>query len=329
MHARATDPLEGVLHEARLDDFCRRFVLRRGDLEADFTGWHKRVILSPAHAFLFPRHEEDVEQVEREAAALAVLDDVRFVPTLIGLWREPDISPYPFLQTERRAGTSYASLEDDLTLDQIGRVLEHLGTATAQWHAVPIERLTGVLREAPDRELWSGGFLESASLRPQLEHAAERLAAVLPDDIAPRASWVDVWHATLSPVTELEPVFTHGDVHETQLLVDDDLSLLAVLDWDHAGVAHPTRDFNFGEWGFGIFSWEEHFDVLYERYWEAYRQARDVALPDHRSLLLYRVLHDAVRETDRLVGGPSSWWSAHRLRNCALHIKNVTESSSA
>ena len=67
-------------------------------------------------------------------------------------------------------------------------------------------------------------------------------------------------------------MLTHGDVHETQLLVDDDLRLLAVLDWDHAGVAHPTRDFNFGEWGFGIFSWEERFDVLYERYWESYRR---------------------------------------------------------
>jgi aminoglycoside phosphotransferase (APT) family kinase protein len=321
------DPLEGVLHEARLDDFCRRFGLRHEDLEADFSGWHKRVILSRAHAFLFPRHESDVELVEREAAALAVLDDVEFVPRLVGLWNEPDITPYPFLQTERRCGTKYAEIEEDLSLDEIARVLEHVGAATARWHAVPPDELTGDLQAAPDPEVWSGGFLEGSELRPRLEHAAERLAAVLPTDLAPSPSWVEVWHATLMPLTELSPVFTHGDVHETQLLVDDDLTLLAVLDWDHAGVAHPTRDFNFGEWGFGIFSWEDRFDVLYERYWESYRRVRDVALPDHRALLLYRVLQDAVRETERLVSGPSSWWSAHRLRNCALHIKNVMDAS--
>jgi aminoglycoside phosphotransferase (APT) family kinase protein len=321
------DPLEGVLHTARLDDFCRRFALRRGDLEANFDGWHKRVILSPAHAFLFPRYDEDVAQVEREAAALAALADLDIAPKLVGRWDEPDISPYPFLQTVRRSGTTYADLEDDLTLDEIACVLEQLGAATARWHVLAIDELPGPLNEAPDRDLWSGGLLEAESLRPRLADAARRLADVLPDDLAPRSSWVDVWHATLSPLTELAHVFTHGDIHETQLLVDDDLTLLAVLDWDHAGVAHPTRDFNFGEWGFGIFSWEERFDVLYERYWEAYRLARDAALPDHRSLFLYRTLSDAVRETERLGAGPSSWWSAHRLRNCALHIKNVTEAS--
>ncbi len=318
------DPLHAVLHEDRLDRFCRRFGLRRDQLEADFSGWHKRVILSPQHAFLFPRYHDDVAQIEREAAALAVLDDLHLAPKLDGLWNEPDISPYPFLQTERRVGTSYAELEDDLTLDEVGLVLERLGATTARWHAIGSDDLSGLMKTIPAPDGWSGVWLDAQVLRQDLAAHAAQLAEILPDDLAPSASWVDVWHRVLLPLTELAPVLTHGDVHETQLLVDDDLELLAVLDWDHAGLAHPVRDFNFGEWGFGIFSWEERFDILYERYWESYRRARDVALPDHRALLLYRALSDAVWAAERLAVEPTSWWSAHRLRNCALHIRSVT-----
>jgi aminoglycoside phosphotransferase (APT) family kinase protein len=320
------DPLHGVLHSDRLDRFVRRFGLRECELEANFDSWHKRVILSPSSAFLFPRYEDDVAQVQREAAALGALDTVALAPALIGVWDEPDISPHPFLQTERRFGTNYADIEDDLSLEQVGDVLERLGAATATWHALSTDDVPDILRSPP--EPFSDAFLQAETLRERLEEAQDRLCAKLPADLAPFRSWADVWESLLAPLTGLAPVLTHGDIHETQLIVDEELRLAAVLDWDHAALAHPTRDFNFGEWGFGIFAWEERFDALYERYWEAYRRARSVSLPDHRSVLLYRAMGDALYACKGLETRPDSWWMAHRLRRCAEHIRAVTLSAS-
>ena len=316
------DPLEGVLHADRLDRFCLRFGLRRAALEANFDGWHKRVILSPDSAFLFPRYDEDVPQVRREAAALAFLHNVDLVPTLIGAWDEPGISPYPFLQTERRFGTSYDDIEDELNLEGVANVLERLGAATAAWHSVATDDLPDVLSTVPEHDGVVDSLLSSATLRGRLEGAQQRLASVLPPDVAPAMSWVGVWERLLRPLTELPLVLTHGDVHESQLLVDDHLELVAVLDWDHAGLAHPVRDFNFGEWGFGIFAWEERFDELYRRYWDGYRSQREQSLPDHHSVLLLRTLADAIRKLER--PGLSSWFDALRLRRCAVHVRDVT-----
>ncbi len=40
-----------------------------------------------------------------------------------------------------------------------------------------------------------------------------------------------------------------------------------VLDWETAGVGHPLKDFDFGEWGYRIVAWERHFDVMRQRMW--------------------------------------------------------------
>ena len=315
--------LHGVLHSHRLELFVRRFGLDERELEADFSGWHKRVILSPRSAFLFPRYDEDVAHVEREAAALGVLSGVELVPDLLGRHDDEDISPHPFLRTERRRGTSFASVLDDLSLDVIGCVLARLGSATATWHATATDELPEVLRSVPEPTRSSEDFLDRTTLRARLAWARDRLAGALPSDVAPRGSWVVAWEAMLAPLAELSPVLTHGDVHETQILLTEDLEIAAVLDWDHAGVAHPTRDFNFGEWGFEIFAWEDHFDELYGRYWDGYRSAVAHELPDHRSLLLLRTLRDALYFVDRVEASPT-WFNAYRLRRNAEHVRDVT-----
>lgn len=318
------DPLHGVLHENRLKAFCGRFGLRHDELEADFSGWHKRAILAPDDAFLFPRYDEDIPLVEREAVALDAVASIDVVPSLRGLHREPEIGPYPFLQTERRFGTNYSSIEDDLTLDEVGAVLEQVGVAIAAWHDLDVRSLHEKLHELP-WEPTPSEAMDAGVLRAELECAFERLSRVLPEDVRPDESAVDVWELLLEPLWSLAPVLTHGDVHETQLLVDDDRRLTTVLDWDHACVANPVRDFNFGEWGFGIFAWEERFDVLYERYWEAYRRARDASLPDHRSVVLYRALGDATWAAAKLAETPQSWFHALRIRRSMAHVRAVSE----
>lgn len=319
------NPLYAILRPPELEAFVRRFGHAADELEPNFDGWHKRAIMTSTRVFLFPRYETDVALVEREAVALASLADIEMVPNLMSLHRDPDISPYPFLETERRFGTNYSVIEDDLSLEQVGDVLEQVGAATAHWHEVDTTRLSETLHEVPyvDPRWWTD-VLDRDLLRKHVEDAYETIARMVPSDVAPEPSWVDVWEGLLAPLTSLEPVLTHGDVHETQLLVDDDLRLEAVIDWDHACVANPVRDFNFGEWGYGIFAWEVHFDELYGRYWQAYRRERSVALPDHRSLLLFRTLGEAVWACTKLNQTPDSWWHAHRLRRCAEHLRAVT-----
>lgn len=317
------NPLHGVLHSQRLEVLCRRFGLDERELEADFSGWHKRVILSPESAFLFPRYEEDVPHVEREAAALDVLAANELTPGLIGRWSETDISPHPFLQTQRCHGTNFATVLDDLSLDEIGRALERLGAATASWHAIDIETVPPPLVSAPETDRSMERVLDASTMRAELERAQTALAAALPEDVAPARNWIDRWERMLQPLAELPPVMTHGDIHETQLIIDDELDLVAVLDWDHAGVAHPTRDFNFGEWGYEIFEWEDHFDELYRRYWGGYRAASTVELPGHHSLILLRTLRDAVYFVSRVDDEPS-WYNAYRLRRNAEHVRDVT-----
>ena len=316
------DPLEGVLHADRLDRFCRRFGLRRDDLDADFSGWHKRAILAPEDVFLFPRHDEDIPLVEREAVALNAVGDLEVTPALRAMHREPDISPYPFLQTQRRRGTNYSSIEGDLALDDVGGVLEQVGRAIAQWHDLDVRSLDGKLHELP----WEPTPWESMDvrvLRRELECSYEKLRSVLPADARPDESAVDVWESLLRPLWSLAPVLTHGDVHETQLLVDEGRRLTTVLDWDHACVTNPVRDFNFGEWGFGVFAWEERFDVLYERYWESYRRARDASLPDHRSVVLHRALGDATWAATKLGEVPDSWFHALRIRRSVELVRSA------
>jgi aminoglycoside phosphotransferase (APT) family kinase protein len=57
-----------------------------------------------------------------------------------------------------------------------------------------------------------------------------------------------------------------------------------VLDWETAGIGHPLKDFDFGEWGFGIFEWETHFDVLRQSLWQGYTEERGGDLPSWRAM---------------------------------------------
>lgn len=220
----------------------------------------------------------------------------------------------------------YATLEDGLSPDEVARMLATLGEATATWHSVEIEGLPPILEAAPPSDALWAQVLEPELCTKELVDAFEELSRLLPEEARPPEEWVGVWEEALAPLAAARRVLTHGDVHETQILVGSDLEVTTVIDWDHSGVAHPVRDFNFGEWGFGIFRWEERFDVLYEAYWEPYRAARDAKLPDHRSVLLFHVLGDAVGLAGYVSRTPDSWFHLQRLRHCLDHLAATSRS---
>jgi aminoglycoside phosphotransferase (APT) family kinase protein len=120
------------------------------------------------------------------------------------------------------------------------------------------------------------------------------------------------WLRELEAVADMDPVLVHGDINEGQILVDDKLKVTGILDWETAGASHPLKDFDFGEWGYGIFAWEHKFDVLRQQMWEAYAQARGGELPSWRAVHLFfclTLLPRFDREEDL------SAWGRARLAN--------------
>src|SRR5947207_6681938 len=109
------------------------------------------------------------------------------------------------------------------------------------------------------------------SRRPQRLRAFACLLGIdaLREAASTVVSWLDLppWRATawlreLEPLASMAPALVHGDINEGQILVDDGLHVTGILDWETAGVGHPLKDFDFGEWGYGILAWELRFDVL-------------------------------------------------------------------
>jgi aminoglycoside phosphotransferase (APT) family kinase protein len=63
--------------------------------------------------------------------------------------------------------------------------------------------------------------------------------------------------------TQLPHVLVHGDIHEDQLLALDG-QLTGILDWETVRIDHPFWDFDFAEWGTGL--WRRH-RLEFSRLW--------------------------------------------------------------
>lgn len=264
----AGDPLHAVLPPPQL----RRFRVLAGvaedePVEVVVGGWHKHVLLTGDRAFLFPRHATNVEGFERELEAYRVLaaNDVPLVPKLLERWDDESVHPHPFAAVTRLAGVH---LDDPIELfDQLGR-------AIAVWHEIPLPgaflpATVPAGHDAPHQR-WLHQALDPVHVDAAVDEAVEVL-----DASDRRASWFD----DLRAAAALPHVLVHGDVHEDQLLSEGGV-LTGVLDWEGARIDHPFFDFDFGEWGTGL--WRDHrpeFPELWRRLWTAYAGERDLALP--------------------------------------------------
>jgi aminoglycoside phosphotransferase (APT) family kinase protein len=111
-------------------------------------------------------------------------------------------------------------------------------------------------------------------LRRALSPATSAAAAA---EAASRLGWPargPAWAGLLGRAARHAPVLVHGDIHEDQLLADGG-RLTGVLDWETARIDPPFWDFDFGEWGTGL--WRRHrrdFSTLWAQGWHAYAQVR-------------------------------------------------------
>ncbi|MGH3172213.1 MAG: phosphotransferase family protein [Trebonia sp.] len=230
-------------------------------LALNVTGWNKLVLLGSDQAFLFPRAADGVEWAEREFTVYQALagTGLDIVPRLLGRWHDPEIYPFPFAAVTRLRGEVPVEPE---------AYMEQLGHAIARWHAIEPPRLDGARPPAHHRKphhRW---------LRRALDPATSAAAAVEAADRLSRPERAGVWAELLAAAASHAPVLVHGDIHEDQLLAERG-RLTGLIDWETARVDHPFWDFDFGEWGTGL--WRRSradFSVLWARAWRAYARER-------------------------------------------------------
>ncbi len=251
------DPVWAVLIPPRLSRFRELVQIGDEQLDVDFTGWNKLVLLSTQCAFLFPREAPNVEWFDRELAAYRALEPagLQVVPRLLGEWRDETIYPYRFAAVSRLPGTHPTEAAD--LFDQLGRTI-------ARWHELAPPEVAGSRPPAHhDRSdnRWLRRALDPATTRQAVAEAADRLACV---------ERVEKWSKQMEMAAELAHVFVHGDLHEDQLLVVNG-RLTGILDWETARIDHPFWDFDLSEWGTEL--WRRHrdqFSQLWSQAWQPY-----------------------------------------------------------
>jgi aminoglycoside phosphotransferase (APT) family kinase protein len=222
--------------------------------------------------------------VEREADILATVT-LDIAPRLLALHRDREISPYPFLELSRIPGRSYDTIMDDLTQEQAAHALEQVARRAAGWHELP---LPPPLRERPRyREAPRVG---GPWTQP---HQAPSLAARAADTLAPYQHEIKpkLWAKALEPVAAIGPVAVHGELSEGQFLLDDELALTGVVDWDALHVAHSLVDLDLGLGGHRM---HRSDPVLKERIWRSYVDERSEPLPEWPCVHVFWCLLDAM-----------------------------------
>jgi aminoglycoside phosphotransferase (APT) family kinase protein len=315
------DPVHAVLSPPELPAFRALVGLDDEPLEVEVEGWSKLVLLSSDRAFLFARRgrERALLHGAEICQALAGLG-VTCVPVVLGRWGPDELPSGPCVAFERRRGRPWASLEEDAPLEDWLRMLESLGRTIASWHAVGLERFPPGLVTTPQFE--PRGFLSAALGDAPIEEVLAEAAELA----GPDPGWPGTWRSVLERVRALEPVLLHGDVCENQLLVDDELRVSSVLDWDTACAGHRLHDFDFGEWGIGIFRFEESFAELRRALWEPYRAALGggAQLPSSAAIHLVFVLSDLVETERRRRSGTLDAWDDRRLAHLRAEIGPAT-----
>ncbi len=264
-----------------------RFSLEDVPLQLITSGWHRLVVAAPDRVFVFPRHQGEVPMLEREAEVLSALG-LDFAPRLLGLHREGAISPYPFLELTRIPGTSYDAVEASMSFEQVAKCLEDLGRRVAQWHQVTVPSRFHSRPEHLDPPRVSGVWTEPDAMTETVRLGGEALRPHMGD--VP----TELWTEALIPIAALDHTTVHGEVSDGQFLVDEDLRVTGVVDWDGLHHNHPFVDLDFGVGGYRICRWEQRWIELRRRTWEGYAAERGIPLPEWRCVNLFWCLLDAM-----------------------------------
>ena len=304
--------LEAILIRPHLDRFCEEFALTPDELEPDFTGWSKHIIRSPDLVFLFPRHPRYQRQLNTELNLYKFLNnaDGLPVPRYVRSVDNCELSIYPFGVVTRLHGMLLGTIERSLRSVDYEQVLRSVGRLAGIWHSIQLGPETGFLKPVSHdldgdhgdsyrwmyRALRSGSPGEVPGLIASLvrELAAEGDTEDLNE--LNSASTIGKWQRALSELAGMDDVLLHGDIHEDQILVRSgrDQDVTGILDWGNAGFGNPALEFNFGEWGGGIWRYRDDFALFRAALWREYLDARGLHGPPWETAHLLYCLQELI-----------------------------------
>ena len=282
--------VRAVLIPPQLERF-RQLCEVKGAIEPQFEGYTKHVLLTEDRAFLFARNHTIVDQLERECAIYATLDNP-LVPRVLGRWHDEGISPYPFFAVTRLAGSAPAGI----AYENLPAIAAQVGAAIAACHEIPVDHVP--------RSLWANAWEAPPAVPPTATDCysplrglggAEFLAESAASFIGASSSAALL--EALRAAEAMEPVLAHGDLHEEQLLVDESDALTGILDWGFGGVLSPLVDFTGVRELFGD---EVSYGFMRRHMWMAYAEKRSVPLPT------WEQVHMALTAFDITAFGPET-----------------------
>ena len=170
---------------------------------------------------------DDPGGVDREAALLAVVADVSPLPV-----------PEPLIVDPARGVLAYRILPGVPLLElpipspaAVEGIAEALGGLLAALHAVPAERVAGLVE------------LDNDPLPQWLAEAGTTWPAVAPHVPVERRPAVERWLADPPPDTAVTTVFSHQDLGIEHVLVDPvTWAVRGIIDWSDAAIGDPAYD---------------------------------------------------------------------------------------
>jgi aminoglycoside phosphotransferase (APT) family kinase protein len=301
--------IAAVLTPWQLERFCQRFNVAPSELEANFNGWRKHVLLSKDTAVLFPRTPQFLKDFDRELAlyeAFAHLHSLP-LPRLLARVKDRAISYYEFGVVTRLPGVPFAQFLDTIGYEQFEQLLLDLVELVSRWHSIPRSELPAALpvHSGSDAKRVTVNNWHEKALSPRtteeavdfIYRFAQRLAhpCALPGELAQQPETKRKWLAAIGELALLPDVLVHADLHEESFLVDPTtLGITGVLDWEAARIAKPLWDFNFGEWGLGLCRWFEHFPALRRAMWQRYLSITGISLSTIEGLHLFYTLWEMI-----------------------------------
>jgi aminoglycoside phosphotransferase (APT) family kinase protein len=217
---------------------------------------------------------------------------------VVDVWDDAGLFPHPVVALRRLPGSMLDHVVEDIDSVALAGVLDQVMALAARWHRADPGVLAGRPLRTQPKQARVDALLDVDGIDP--DDAAA--------DVAARLRLLQQQQGRLASVIErarsLEPVLVHGDLHEGQLLVDSDLRVTGILDWQTARVAHPFTELDLGEWGTA--AWRGHrrrFPQLRRRAWATYAASRglDTDLEDDFEAF-WSVVH-ALRWPESVDGG--------------------------
>lgn len=287
--------LAALLIPPQEERFRARFDLRDAPLTLITSGWQKLIVQTPDRVFAFPRGVRQVPMVVREADVLSNVGPA-IGPRLLGLHRDPAISPHPFLELSRIPGMPWHQVEHRISGEDAAQCLAQLARHIAVVHHLGVPDHLAARPDYLDNPRIVDEWTRPTELAATTRRAADQLSPYLDNPDPAR------WAQFLDPIARMRHTAVHGELSRGQFLVDDRLHISGIVDWDGLHTGHPLLDLDFGVDLYRIYEPLCDRARLRQRMWTAYASARGGRLPEWRSVRLFWCLLDALtvlHEDDR------------------------------